>query len=421
VGTLAISNTNNAEIRNVRVSFRAGSYTASEFTCGTIPFIARGRSAELPLYADFSPEALNFTENGRIVGEVVVRYTLLGREREAVRAAAVRVHNRNVFPVGDTRGLAAFVSPTSPEILEFSKYITGVARTARRSALNQNLQFGMWLFEGLRAYGIDVQGGSSSALSSVQFPSQTLAYKSGTSVDAGLLFAAALEAVGIRAALIPVNGDFITAFSLGVNKAAAASLFNGLDNILIVDDEVWLPVSMNVLNGGFSAAWGKAVAELNEVFVHDETVEFNVLEDCRALYPPSPFPALGLRIIQPETAAFSGGAQAAVNGYIASEIEPLVREAQRIAQSSGTAAGQQAASYNRLGIIQMRAGRTGEAKAAFERAADMGSVPAMTTRGNLALQEKDYTAAERWFAQALAAQPGNAAAVRGLEQVKERN
>jgi Tfp pilus assembly protein PilF len=40
----------------------------------------------------------------------------------------------------------------------------------------------------------------------------------------------------------------------------------------------------------------------------------------------------------------------------------------------------------------------------------------MTNRGNAALLEKDYAGAERWFRQALEAQPDNAAALRGLGQ-----
>jgi TPR repeat protein len=60
-----------------------------------------------------------------------------------------------------------------------------------------------------------------------------------------------------------------------------------------------------------------------------------------------------------------------------------------------------------------------EARTAYERAAGLGLVPAMTNRGNLALIEKDYAAAERWFRQILTVQPENAAALRGLEKVRE--
>jgi hypothetical protein len=64
MGTLTIRNNENAEIRDVRVSFRVAGYTASEFPCGNLPLIAKGRSAELPLYADFSPEGEVRVEGG---------------------------------------------------------------------------------------------------------------------------------------------------------------------------------------------------------------------------------------------------------------------------------------------------------------------------------------------------------------------
>jgi Flp pilus assembly protein TadD len=73
-----------------------------------------------------------------------------------------------------------------------------------------------------------------------------------------------------------------------------------------------------------------------------------------------------------------------------------------------------------LGIILVRSGRMAEARAAYERAANMGLVPAMTNRGNLALIEKDHAAAGRWFALALARDPTNRAALRGTERLKER-
>ena len=75
------------------------------------------------------------------------------------------------------------------------------------------------------------------------------------------------------------------------------------------------------------------------------------------------------------------------------------------------------ARQNRLGILYTRAGRTAEAKAAYERAAGLGSVPAMINRGNMALGENDYATAEKWYRQALQKQPENASALRGLERI----
>ncbi|MCL2443496.1 MAG: hypothetical protein FWD13_08560, partial [Treponema sp.] len=100
-GDVIIRNNENAEIRDVRVFFRAANYTTSEFPCGSISVLPRGRSVTLPLLADFSNEILRFTDNGRIMGELVIRYRFLGQEREAVRAVTVATHNRNIIPLGD--------------------------------------------------------------------------------------------------------------------------------------------------------------------------------------------------------------------------------------------------------------------------------------------------------------------------------
>jgi tetratricopeptide (TPR) repeat protein len=406
--TLVIRNNESAEIRNLRISFRAGNYTASEFPCGNIERLGKGQSIEMPLYADFSPALLEFTESGRIIGEVVARYTMLGASRESVRSASVQVHNRNTA-IGGGEVLAAFVSPTASETLEYAKAVVGMARTSRRYGLNQNVQFVIWLYESLRAAGVGLREEAENA--EAQYPPQTLAYKSGASRDIALLYAALLEASGISSALVPLEGDYIVAVSLNINEAAAATLFNGTDNILIVNNTVWLPLSMKALPSGFSASWTNAAKSLGEAFAAGESVDFIVVADAWAKYPPAAFPALGVRIGQPDSAALGKAAEAALNAYVASDITPLITQTQRQIQ-----AGPAAALYNRLGILQIRAGRLADAKASFERAAGMGSAAAITNRGNIALQEKDYSGAERWFRQALSADSENAAAKRGLEQ-----
>jgi tetratricopeptide (TPR) repeat protein len=438
-GRISIRNHENAEIRDVRISFRAGGYTSSEFICGTVPFIARGRQAELPLLADFSPELLKFTEDGRILGEVIIRYKFLGSNRETMRAAPVLIHNRNVFPQADSTALAAYVSPTAAEVLEYAKYITGMSRSARRTGLNQNMQAGIWLFEGLRAYGLDLLPGNSSfpenrssnsiPRTEIQFPSQTLVYQSGTQADLALLYAAALEAAGIPAAIIPPRGfpaeyaqeaafapaPFLAAFNLGIDEEAAKELFNGLDKLLISEGEIWLPLSMNHCDQGFIAAWEAAVQSLNRMAEAGTKIEFVSLEKAWARYPPAPFPDLGLRITLPPQTVVQNYAEGALKNYISRELEPKI--APLLGELRGGPIGRV---YNQLGILYIRAGRMDEAKRACEQGAGLGSVPAMLNRGNIALLEKDYAAAERWFSRALEAGPDNDRARRGLEQARAK-
>ncbi|MCL2067871.1 MAG: hypothetical protein FWG99_10445 [Treponema sp.] len=414
VGTVVVRNNENAEIRDVRLSFRAAGYTASEFPCGSIDLLPRGRSVELPMLADFSPEVLSFTDTGRVLGELVVRYRFLGREREAVRTVTVAVNNRNTMTAGDTESLAAFISPTQPDIEEYAKHIAGLSRANRRTGHNQNMQYAIWLLEGLRASDIRL-GTTYSSESEAQFPAETLSYGTGSSRDLALLYAAALESVGIPTAFIKTEDDFLVAFSLNVSQSGAETLFNGVGRIVIIDDEVWLPLSMNAFNNGFTAAWTQGAAGLSRTFAEGGGADFVMVEYAWAVYPPAPLPAQGGRLVRTNTETALREVNRVMQQYIEQELTPVIRQVQTQVNTSSTAA-----LHNRLGILLARAGRIAEARASYERAAGMGSVPAMTNRGNLALIERDYATAERWFRQALGRESQNRAALRGLEQVAER-
>jgi len=410
IGNIVIRNNENAEIRDVRISFRAGSYTSSEYQCASFLILPRGRKVNVPLLADFSSEILRFTDNGRIIGEIVIRYKYLGQQRETVRAVTVAVHNRNKITESDVAALAAFISPTSSETLEFARNIAGLERVNRRTGHNNNLTYAVWLFEGLKTSGIQLRNiNDESSDDSVQFPAETMLFRSGTARDLAVLFAACLEGVGIGSAFIQTENELLAVVSLGVNTSQAETLFNGTSKILIVNDKAYLPLSMTALNEGFLAAWNRAASILNSVFTTGGLADFAATEDAWAVYPPAIMYELGRTNLRIDNAAVLREFNRFMQTYITQEINPVI---QRTANMPNSATQQ-----NRLGILYVRAGRIPEGKAAYERAAGMGSVPAMTNRGNLALIERDFTTAERWFRQALQREPQNRAALRGLERV----
>jgi hypothetical protein len=412
IGALVIRNNENAEIRDVRVSFRALGYTSSEFPCGHLSIIPRGRGVQLPLLADFSKEVLRFTDKGRILGEVVIRYRLLGKEKESVRSVILATNNRNMF-TDDAAALAAFISPTSPDVLDFGKYIAGLARPDRRTGHNNNLQYAIWLLEGLRAGGI-ILGSTYSDKTEAQFPAETLAFRSGNARDLALLFAGCLESVGISSAFVQVENDFLVAVSMNADASAAETLFNGTGKILIIDNKAWLPLSMAAFNEGFLSAWARAVKVLGDGFKAGKHADFVMVEEAWAVYPPAPFPEQGGRAVRTDVNAAGKEVNRAMQQYIAQEIQPVLAQIQAKASANPSAT-----IINRLAIVQVRAGKLAEGKANYEKAAGMGSVPAMTNRGNLAMIEKDYATAEKWFKQALAKDSKNSAALRGLEQIAE--
>jgi len=413
IGNVVIRNNENAEIRDVQLSFRADGHTASEFPCASVPIILKGRSLNMPLLADFSPEILRFTDGGRIMGELVVRYKFLGRQRETVRAVTVTIHNRNMITDDDISELTSFISPTSPETLDFARFIAGLARTNPRLGHNQNMSYAIWLLEGLKASQFRINNTEMS--NTVQFPAETLSSRSGTIRDMTVLFASCLEGVGIGAGFIQTKDETLVAVSLDINQNAAETFFNGTDKILIVNDNVWLPLSLASINDGFMACWTQGAAKINQVFRAGEEAQFVIVREAWAIYPPALMPEMGRNAIRTDTAAATREVNRFFQRYIEQEINPLIR-----AVSGGQGTLTQAARQNRLGILYARAGRIAEAKAAYERAAGLGSVPAMTNRANLALTERDYATAERWFRQALQRESDNRAALRGMERIAGR-
>jgi hypothetical protein len=425
IGTLRISNRESAEIRNVTVNFGAGNYTASRFLCGTIPVLGKNRTAEIPLYADFSSLLLNFSEDGKIPGEVTISYELLGAERSSAGTVVVSVYNRNSFRWFDPAALAVFVSSTAPELLDYSKYIVGIARNRLRTGLNQKMQQAIFLFEGLRAAGVAVSEDQtpytafhqdSRRVDYIQFPFQTLAYRTGDLDDLGLLFSGALESAGISAAIIPMADEFIVAFSLDIDQDAAEALFNDLDNLLIIDGNVWIPVAMSSMAEGFINSWYNAVNHINRAIGGGEDINFIVLADAWASYPPAALNAQDTQYDKPSETSVSRLAETNMLRYISAEFGPKIQQVQDEIRTRGGSV----ALYNRLGLLYVRSGMYSEARAEYMRSAAMGSAAAMVNLGNLAVMSRDFTAAEEWFNRALQTAPDNRGALNGLDQIVGR-
>jgi hypothetical protein len=427
IGILRVTNRESAEIRNVTVNFGAGNYTASRFLCGTIPVLGKNRTAEIPLYADFSSLLLNFSEDGKIPGEVIIRYELLGAERSSAGTVVVSVYKRNSFRWLDSAGLAVFVSPTAPELLDYSKYIVGLARNRLRTGLNQKMQQAVFLFEGFRAAGITGLEDDQTPYTAfhqdpqlvdyIQFPFQTLAYRSGDIDDLGLLFSGALEAAGISAAIIPMAGEFIVAFSLDIDEGAAGELFSDTGNLLIIDGRVWIPVAMSSMAEGFVNAWYNAVNYINSAIGKGEDVNFIALADAWTSYPPAALNAQDIQYDKPSEISVSRLAETDMLRYISAEFGPKIRQVQDEIRTRGGSA----VLYNRLGLLYVRSGMYNEARAEYMRSEAMGSVAAMVNLGNLAMMSRDFAAAEQWFTRALQADPGNRGALNGLDQLAGRS
>jgi tetratricopeptide (TPR) repeat protein len=423
LGYVKLTNDESAEIRDVHVLFSAGDYTSRAAPCGDYPMILRGKTVDVPIYADFNDKVLGFSETSKIQGAVEVDYKILDAKRGASKAVAVVFNNRNSATWADDRVVGAFVSPQDPVMLELSKYIAGLVRVRSKPEIDKNLQYGMGLFEGLRVYGLVWAADPNmpyvearkdpSKLAYIQYPYQTLSYKSGDSDSMAITLAEALESVAVPAAIAALSEDAIVAFPLDMGEAQARTTFSNLGNFIFEDGKAWVPLRASMMREGFLRAW-QAGAELWASHAADEPKpELVKIDDAWKEYQPIALADVDYKPVKPSEEDVNLAFDSVLGRFVAIEVEP---KAQRIiSQIQGEGSGRQ---WNALGIVYAQYGLYDQARAQFEKAVAMNYLPALVNLANVAFLLKDFNAAADNFQKVLDIQPANKAALIGLARAR---
>lgn len=418
VATATIINGESAEIKNVTVSFRAGKYTSSALKSEVVPVIKKMNTYEVPLTVDFSSELLRFNENGRISGDLVIEYELLGSKKTSVQTISLSVSNRNTYTWGNNESIAAFISPDTPEILEYAKYVAGVARNDLYTGMNRNIQFAASMFEALRSSGLTYSDDKQTPYSTyhlssdpdfIQYPLQTMDFSSGDLDEIGILYASCLESVGVETAFIPLENDFLVLVGLGVSPSAAGNHFGNTNELAITDDNVYFALSMAEFTKGFTksrAQGAKLIAACNA----DEngSYEFISTREAWSVYPPAVFTGSGDPLPKPSQSEIQRFTKAALQDYMNTDLALVISKAKATGDS------------NRLGIAYVRAGRYAEAKAEFTKGANTGNISAINNLANVYFIEKNYQAAAAQYKRVLQIDPENKTAKKGLENTNSK-
>lgn len=417
LGSATILNAESAEVRNIEVWFHVDGYTSGPVLGGRVPYLPKGSTATVPLYAIFSDQVMTVTETVRVTGEVRILYELLGEPLSSRAETTVSILHRNAFTWDDSAVLASFVSPNDPALLETTKYVAGVIRSGLRPGLDANLQYALGLFEGFRLSGIawtrDPQTPyasmrSTAALDYVQYPHQTLAYRGGDSDDLAVLYASGLESIAIPAAIVALDDDVLVAIRLDSSEATVRQTFLDPDAFVFVDGEAWAPVMVSLLREGFLRAWSEGARLFRET--PDATERFSRLSEAWSRYPPAGvpgIPAVGRKPTEDQIlAAFSG----LVSLITDREVIP---RAERLRSSFGPEGGT-GRQRNALGVLYARYGLYSEAMVEFAAAVERGYTRAAVNVGNVAFLESEFETAAEWYQTALAETPDEASALIGM-------
>lgn len=414
-----LTNRNNAEIRNLRVSFKADKYTSSAFVCGEAKRLQKNKTVEIPLTADFSTELYQFSENGQFPAQVVIEYSLLGKKYTEVKEVVISSYNRNTFNWNNPEGIVALISPNDGSAIELSKTVIGIVRDNTHLGINQNLEYSMALFECLNTMGIiyerDLQTPyeeyhNLDDVDYIQFPFQTITYKAGDCDDLAVLFASMLSSVGINSSLLFTEDDVICGIDLNISNSAASKQFSSLDRLININDVLYLPVSMKNLGKGYFSAWNIALEEINKA----EDSSVIVVEDAWEEYTPIGLAEKAMFNL-PEEKDLNKRIAYAYSMYQKMEIVPLGKKMMQAYKDNPSDS-----NSNAVGMVFLRLKNYEQALKWFEKAAVKNNIAAMANIGQIYLIQKNYSQAEKYFEKVLAINPEHSGALQGMERLRNQ-
>jgi tetratricopeptide (TPR) repeat protein len=235
-----------------------------------------------------------------------------------------------------------------------------------------------------------------SAVDFLQFPQQTLDFRTGDCDDLSILYAALLESLGIRTAFVTIPGHIYLAFALDMDERQAKQTFTRSDELIYFDDEAWVPVEVTLLQGNFLQAWSTGAKQWRENAATD-TAEIYPVRSAWKTYPPTGFASEALALDIPQTTQVVPNYTALLKRFVEREIAPQVVELEdRIARSGGSPR-----LINRLGTVYARYGLYEEAQDTFLRViAETEYRPALINLGNLAYLRENLDEALAFYRRA---------------------
>jgi len=421
IGKVSIVNGEWQSITNVEVTFFVPSYMDGPQTIATVAAIKPGKHLELPVMALLKNSVLGITETDTAQARVHVKY-VLGKDTFSIEwDGTIRIEGRNAIVWDDDRKAAAFVTARDPTILKLARNTVAGMPSLPLAIPSLNFRSAAILFQALEAYGlryvVDPKGsyatmkGKAESVDYLQYPVETLTYRTGDCDDLTTLYLAMLESVGIETAFITVPGHIYAAFALDASPAAAKNSFSDLDKLVFAGERVWVPIETTSLGKGFAEAWTTGAREWREA-ERQHTAALVPVHEAWQVYEPSFISSTEKADVVskfPDPSKVAAGYSNTMKDLSNRELAALV------AQVTGGKAVSKLSpqAKNQLGTVYARYGQMDKAEPLFKDAANAGYDLALCNLGNVLFLRKDWSGAADYYGKALSRMPDNVAAALG--------
>jgi tetratricopeptide (TPR) repeat protein len=425
LGRVALKNLEKYPLQNIEVTFQVSSYMDKPKTCARVAFLKPGEEVEVGLFALLGEDrVMAVTSPTKAQATVALGFTARGSDARAEKVESVELLNRNAMTWEDDRRAAAFVSNLDPAVLRFSKAVASGVRAMQPQAVSDRFRLGAGLFSALSLYGMSyvVDPASSYAEFSakkmtvdyLQFPRDTLEFKTGDCDDLSILYCALLESQDIPAAFVTVPGHIFAAFRMDLQAREAARLFERTDDFIEREDGLWVPVEVTMVGRDFLSAWREGARQWRE-FGGGPSAGFWPIREAWTSFErvgvPGDSPSAGLVQAEKARAAAEADVRNVLERYLTPQVARLQAELNKQAGSARL--------RNALGVLYGRFGLVDEAAREFRLATTRESpyAPALVNLASIAYSKRDFKDAADVYDQALRADPSSSGALLGLARV----
>ena len=421
IGRALLVNKGRQPARDMKVSVFIRSYMDSPKTTEVTGEVPAGGSREIDLYALFTEKVLEITEGTKVSAEIGVTFTAGKDSWTSSSVQTVRLENRNASIWDDNRRAAAFVTARDPAVLAYAKAVASLVRSGENQVLDYALRAAIAMHGALGLSGIGYVPDpktpyiqfvkNTTAIDFLQFPRQTLTYKSGDCDDLTVLYAALLSAASVDTALVTVPEHIYLAFALDLPPESAARFLGSTENLIVREGRAWMPLEVTLVRESFLSAWQEGARQWRQ-YAGGPDAGFYPLTDAWKLFEPVGLPGEATAT-PPADGRILEVYAAEINRIADHVLGPRIRELEgRIAQAKDAQR-----LYNSLGLLYARFGILDKAEAQFLKSAAIRSyAPALLNLGNVSLLRKAPAKALGYYQQALRQDPGNPNVLAGLVQ-----
>ncbi|TFG62149.1 MAG: hypothetical protein E4H36_08675 [Spirochaetales bacterium] len=419
VGTIRVKNFGTVPAENIKINFFVERYMDNPMDSGESFSLGPGEEKAVELFGLFTEDVMEITEGTKASARVTLSCDQSAEAFTADYNPVIEFHNRNALSWDDDRKIASFITAKDPEILGFAKNVMTWMQDIKYTAIDENLQKGMAIYEAVRSYGIRYQidpatpfselSEQREAVDFLQFPRQTLEYSNGDCDDLSALYTALMEAAGVESAVITIPGHIFAAFALKSSPEEARRVFSKPDNLAFINEKAWVPVEITMFQEPFEKAWSAGAKEWRENRSREQA-ELYPTRDSWKIYQAVGYLGGGAGAGLPDREKTTKAFTQSLERHVEQEIFLQVAEIQALMQQ-----GKDDYKYkNKLAVLYANYGLYDRALEGFKQiVAQREYVPALINIGNIHFLRKEFDSAIAFYDRVLSTDAKNKAALLG--------